>query len=882
MAPPASPVARLAERLRSSLGAGSWARNGAWTILDQALFAGANFVVSVLLARWLSPEGYGAYTVAYTVFILLGTVHGGLVVEPMLVFGSGRFEKRLGRYLRVLLSGHAQLALVFGAILGAGSAIAWALGQAVLAHALAAFAVGQAAILFQWTMRSACFVRTQPALAAASDGLYAVLVVGGAFGLRAWGVLDEVSAVVLISAASLAAGLVTAARLGVPARRRDDADLEADARAQHRSYGGWAASTGALEWVQGYLPFVLLPLWAGLAETGALRALFNLVMPVLHASGAITKLLVPSLVRAEDRERERAIAWGAGAALLAGALGWALLIGLAGRPILDALYDGQYNDYAHLLWMVGALPLAAVVANVAMSILRARERPADIFAARLAASGTAGTVGAALVFAFGVAGALLSDLVAVSVEAAVMLGLLRRGDRPLVTSGGVPAPAYQGRGDGAASRRSVLMVAYAAAPDRGSEPGIGWEMATRVARHHDVTALVYSGFRRAIEAELAARPVPGLRVVYERVPFERGRHHDAGADRAGVWERVHYHLWQLSAGTLARRLHRQAPFDVTHHVTLASYWSPSAAALEDVPFLWGPVGGGEAAPVAFLPALSRAGRRLERRRAWAKRWSPRLPSVRRTVRRASRAVGTTPASAAALRGLGVGDVAVRPAVAVTDGVLEAFRDRERPAGPLRVVSVGRLVSWKGFALGLEAFAGAVRSGDAALEDAELVVVGDGPERRRLARLARALEVGDRVTMVGAVPRARALEVVAGSHVLLHPSLHDSGGFVTLEAMAAGLPVVCLDLGGPALQVTPETGVAVAATSPAQAVAGLEDALRRLAADPALCDRMGRAGRARVQAAFRWDAHVAAALGHYAELLGEPPVSEPVLEVAEWT
>ncbi|MGB3544461.1 hypothetical protein, partial [Rubrivirga sp.] len=411
-----------AERLRSLFGAGSWARNGAWTVADQALFAGANFVVSILLARWLSPEGYGAYTVAYTVFILLGTVHGGFVVEPMLVFGSGRFESRLGRYLRVLLSGHVQLALIFGALLGSGAAIAWVLGQTVLAHALAAFAIGQAAILFQWIMRSACFIRTQPALAAASDGLYALLVVAGAFGLRALNVLDEVTAIVLISVASLIAGLVTAARLGVPLRRKDDRDLEDDAKNQHWSYGGWAASTGALEWVQGYLPFLLLPLWAGLAETGALRALFNLVMPVLHATAAITKLLVPTLVRAESRERERNIVRGAGVVLLTGALAWALLIGLAGRPILDALYDGQYNDYAQLLWMVGALPLAAVVANVLMSVLRARERPAEIFAARLAASGTMSTVGAALVFVFGVAGALLSDLVAVSVEAAVMLG----------------------------------------------------------------------------------------------------------------------------------------------------------------------------------------------------------------------------------------------------------------------------------------------------------------------------------------------------------------------------------------------------------------------------------------------------------------------------
>ena len=147
---------------------GAWVQKGAWTVLDQALFAGANFAVNVALARWLDPAGYGAYTVAFTVFLLLGTVHAGYLVEPMLVFGAGRFRERLGAYLRVLLAGHGRLALAFGAVLGAAAAGAWAVGERTLALALAAFALGQGAVLFQWAMRSACYVRTQPRLAAAA------------------------------------------------------------------------------------------------------------------------------------------------------------------------------------------------------------------------------------------------------------------------------------------------------------------------------------------------------------------------------------------------------------------------------------------------------------------------------------------------------------------------------------------------------------------------------------------------------------------------------------------------------------------------------------------------------------------------------------------
>ena len=72
-----------------------------------------------------------------------------------------------------------------------------------------------------------------------------------------------------------------------------------------------------------------------------------------------------------------------------------------------------------------------------------------------------------------------------------------------------------------------------------------------------------------------------------------------------------------------------------------------------------------------------------------------------------------------------------------------------------------------------------------------------------------------------------------------------------EAMAAGLPVICLDLGGPGLQVTEGTGVKLPAMSPQQVVSDLAAALSRLAGDLALRARMGQAARERVEEYFEW-------------------------------
>ena len=68
-----------------------------------------------------------------------------------------------------------------------------------------------------------------------------------------------------------------------------------------------------------------------------------------------------------------------------------------------------------------------------------------------------------------------------------------------------------------------------------------------------------------------------------------------------------YYLWQIGAYRIGKRLHQQVRFDLVHHVTFVNYWLPSFLALLPVPFVWGPVGGGESAPKTFTrPSHARA------------------------------------------------------------------------------------------------------------------------------------------------------------------------------------------------------------------------------------------------------------------------------------
>jgi glycosyltransferase involved in cell wall biosynthesis len=168
-----------------------------------------------------------------------------------------------------------------------------------------------------------------------------------------------------------------------------------------------------------------------------------------------------------------------------------------------------------------------------------------------------------------------------------------------------------------------------------------------------------------------------------------------------------------------------------------------------------------------------------------------------------------------------------------------------PERPIRFLCVGRLLDWKGFHLAVKAFA------LAAIPDSELWVVGDGPAKARLAKLARELGVEDRVRFLGKLTHRAALQTYGKAHALVHPSLHDSGSWVATESMAAGRPVVCLNLGGPGVIVSSESGFRVEAREPHQAIDDIARAMRTLAEDPALRRTMGEAGRRRVDSEFRW-------------------------------
>ncbi len=393
-----------------------------------------------------------------------------------------------------------------------------------------------------------------------------------------------------------------------------------------------------------------------------------------------------------------------------------------------------------------------------------------------------------------------------------------------------------------AKQLNILVSAYACRPGEGSEPGVGWHTVRELSKYHYIWVLTRQNNRPAIEAELQRHPNPQLQFIYCEPPrlLQRLNRHQRIVH-------VHYYLWQVQAYRVARQLHQSIGFDVAHHLTYVRYSSPSFLALLSVPFIWGPVGGGEAAPRAFWPTLGGRGKRYEIARRLSHRLGELDPFTRATARRSVLSRATTVETAQRLRQLGAQHVELYGESGLhADDITRLSQCPTPPSSPVRFISMARLLYWKGLHLSLQAFA------QAKLANAEYWIVGDGAERERLQTLADGLGITPQVTFFGRLSRKDTLAKLVTSHVLVHPSLHDSGGWVCLEAMAAGRPVICLNLGGPAVQVTAETGVVVPANHPEQAVGDMANAMQRLAADAALRDQMGKSGQQRVRQQFAWE------------------------------
>ncbi len=191
----------------------------------------------------------------------------------------------------------------------------------------------------------------------------------------------------------------------------------------------WSGSVGAT-------PLLVLPIFIGLEASGTLRALYNLAMPALQVFSALSVMALPDVrPRPGPGELGRTVR-GVGTAFAVLSVAYGSLILLGGRWAVDWLYAGQYAVSLPVLLLLALAPVGAACANVLVAIVRSAEQPRLVFKARSVTVGVTATVGLVATAALGVVGALLSDVIALLTEIAVLV-------RPARLAVATPSPPSQ-------------------------------------------------------------------------------------------------------------------------------------------------------------------------------------------------------------------------------------------------------------------------------------------------------------------------------------------------------------------------------------------------------------------------------------------------------
>ncbi len=416
-------------------------------------------------------------------------------------------------------------------------------------------------------------------------------------------------------------------------------------------------------------------------------------------------------------------------------------------------------------------------------------------------------------------------------------------------------------------RKRVLQVAYVCDPDLSMESRIGWYRAIHAAQTADVTVLYGDGPAVATLEERAKEL--GLAGALRFVRVSRG---PLGRllNRTATTYYLGFRLWHRSAYKIAKRLHAERSFDLVHQTTYCGYREPGLTWKLGIPFVWGPVGGTQSFPLAYLGELSFQGAWIEVCRNGINWWQLRFSRrVRQAMDRTTVLIAATQRAKQDIHtALGVSPI-VELETAI-DGPIGPVRKPRQASEPLNILWAGRLRDWKALPLLLKALPELGKS-----VDYRVRILGAGPRQSAWKQLAERLGIADRIEWLGWPDYRETLHHYEWAHAFAFTSMRDTSGTGLIEALAAGTPIVGVDHQGAADIMDASCALTVPVGRPSETVRGFSNNLKRLADNSALWHQLSCGARERAHD-FTWDSQAVLLHDWYTEALATGALSKGAL------
>ncbi|WP_233254863.1 glycosyltransferase family 4 protein [Limnohabitans sp. T6-5] len=408
----------------------------------------------------------------------------------------------------------------------------------------------------------------------------------------------------------------------------------------------------------------------------------------------------------------------------------------------------------------------------------------------------------------------------------------------------------------------ILVSAHHCAPNMGSEHAVGWNLVSRLARHHPILLITQNNeYRAVVEAGVAVLRQEGHHI--EAFFVRHGATTDGRKNNLRVFYYLTYVTYQRRVLALAKALMKTHRIVAIHHLTIVGFREPGFLWKLDVPFIWGPVGGLVYAPRILFSELSRKMRIFQSIRnllTWIQfSASPRVRAAYRAASRTGRFIAATPDIGERFqRRFGGGFVWIPETGSTIDQSTSAHLSHPIVGRPLELLWLGGLLDIKPLGILLDAIA-CVPDHQRRIH---LSVVGDGDARSRYEQHAKSL--GANATFVGWIDHEEAKRQFNDADLFVLLSIKDLTTNVVFESLGAGVPIVCLDHHGYASIVDESCGRKIPLLAPDLLRQRLAHELIRFLDNPSLLDPL-RIGALRRAASFSWDRNASAIGQIYADI-----------------
>ena len=267
----------------------------AYSFTDQALAVGGGFLVNVVLARTQTKEEYGLFALSYSVYALLLALYSATILEPFMIYGSGRYRERFAEYLRLMIWSNMVIGLSLTALLLLTCWLLSLVAPLFASRALWGLALTAAVILSGHLLRRAFYLQRQAPFAAKTSFVFFITVACLLWLAAKMSYLDGFSVFVILAVGWITAGAMFGKKLALGKPEKPFLQIEPRYWREHWNYTKWVLATAVVFQFTTQAYYWLVAGFLSAKEAGELRAMYMLVSPMDQMFIALSFLVIPAL-----------------------------------------------------------------------------------------------------------------------------------------------------------------------------------------------------------------------------------------------------------------------------------------------------------------------------------------------------------------------------------------------------------------------------------------------------------------------------------------------------------------------------------------------------------------------------------------------------------